>query len=114
MALLKLYFKNSQGRERSIVECETLEEIHEAISDFLDEHNFKYYYTRSWEQDGRIKIDVGSHTEFFFIDGITYEDYLKKLYDGADDAYYESQQPEEKYHQITMDEYLESLGESNA
>jgi hypothetical protein len=106
---LKLYFKNSQGKERLIVECETLEEIHEAISDFLDEHNFKCYYTRSWEQDGRIKIDVGSHTEFFFIDGITYEDYLKKLYDGADDAYYESQQPEEKYHQITMDEYLESL-----
>lgn len=25
----------------------------------------------------------------------------------------ESQQPEEKYHQITMDEYLESLGESD-
>lgn len=26
----------------------------------------------------------------------------------------ESQQPEEKYHQITMDEYLGSLGESDA
>lgn len=109
MALLKLYFRNSQGKERLIAECKTVQEIHKEIQKFLDKCNYKSYYSRSWEQDGRVKIDVGSWSEFFFIDGITYKDYLKKLYDGADDAYYESQQPEEKYHQITMDEYLESL-----
>ena len=111
---MKLYFKNSQGEERLIAECETLDEIHEEISNFLDEHNFKCYYTRSWGGEEGVTIDVGSHSEFFKIKGISHNDYIKELYDGADDAYYESQQPEEQYHQITIDEYLESLGESNA
>ena len=76
---MKLYFRNSQGKERLIAECETLNEIHEEISDFLDEHNFKCYYTRSWEVDGRVKIDVGSWSEFFLVDGITHDEYLKSL-----------------------------------
>lgn len=76
---MTLYFKNSQGKERLIAECETLDEIHEVISDFLDEHNFKCYYTRSWEVDGRVKIDVGSWSEFFLVDGITHDEYLKSL-----------------------------------
>lgn len=98
---MKLYFKNSQGKERLIVECETLEEIHEAISNFLDEHNFKCYYTRSWGDEEGVTIDVGSHSEFFRIKGISHNDYISELQ--KDD------EPEEKYHQITMDEYLESL-----
>lgn len=76
---MKLYFENSYGEERLIAECETIQEAHEEISNFLDEHNFKCYYTRSWNSGGRIKIDVGSHTEFFYIDGISYEEYTKLL-----------------------------------
>ena len=106
---MKLYFKNSQGKERLIAECETLDEIREEISNFLDERNFKCYYTRSWGNDEGVTIDVGSHSEFFKIKGIAHSDYIKQLHDRADDAYYESQQTEEKYHQITTEEYLESL-----
>ena len=106
---MKLYFKNSQGKERPIAECETVQEAHKEISKFLDEYNFKCYYTRSWGDEDGVTIDVGSHSEFFKIKGISYSEYIKQLYDGADDAYYESQQPEEEYHQITFDEYLESL-----
>lgn len=75
VALLKLYFKNSQGKERLIAECKTVQEIHKEIQKFLDKCNYQSYYSRSWEQDGRVKIDVGSWSEFFFIDGITYKDY---------------------------------------
>lgn len=77
---MKLYFKNSQDKERLIAECESFSEAHEWINAFLDEHNFKCYYMRSWEQDGRIKIDVGSWSEFFFIDGITYKEYSEFLH----------------------------------
>ena len=103
MALLKLYFKNSQGKERLIAERKTVKEIHKAISKFLEEHNYTSYYSRSFSKDGRIKIDVGSYTEFFFIDGITHDEYIAALCREDDN---------EEYHQITMDEYLESLQNS--
>ena len=50
--------------------------------------------------DGRIKIDMGSWSEFFLVDGISYADYIKEL---------QTDETEEEYHQITFDEYLESL-----
>lgn len=47
------------------------------INDFLDKHNYKMYYSRQWVgtfkfQRGKFNypalvIDVGSHTEFFYI-----------------------------------------------
>ena len=76
---MKLYFKNSQGEERLIAECETVKDVGKEIQKFLDDHNYKSYYWRSWEEDGRIKIDVGSWSEFFFVDGITHKEYVESL-----------------------------------
>lgn len=76
---MKLYFKNSQGKERLIAECETARDVNREIHKFLDDHNYKNYYSRSWEVDGRVKIDVGSWSEFFFVDGITHDEYIKSL-----------------------------------
>ena len=42
--------------------------ISKLIKDFLDDHNYKSYYSRTWinENDNKEKIcDVGSHSEFF-------------------------------------------------
>ena len=79
MALLKLYFKNSKGKERLIAECETVKDIGKEIQRFLDDHNYKSYYWRSWGANGGVKIDVGSWSEFFFVDGITHDEYLENL-----------------------------------
>ena len=39
---------------------------------------FKSYYTRIWEtDDGLVKYDVGSHTEFFYWEG-PIEAYMEK------------------------------------
>lgn len=63
---MNLYFQNSQGKLRLIAELKTDKEVHAAIKQFLDEHNFKSYYTRSWiDKEGNKWMDVGSHTEFF-------------------------------------------------
>lgn len=75
---MKLFFKNSKGEERLIAEPSNKEEVIKEISKFLDEHNFKSYYTRVWEENDRLKIDVGSHTEFFFLKGMTFEDWTKE------------------------------------
>lgn len=65
---MKLYFKNSRGDKRLIAEPNTEEEAFKEIHKFLDEHNFKSYYTRIWETPDGVKVyDVGSHTEFFHL-----------------------------------------------
>ena len=76
---MELYFENSRGEERLIAKCETAKDVGKEIQKFLDDHNYKSYYSRSWEVDGRIKIDVGSWSEFFLVDGITYSEYLENL-----------------------------------
>ena len=65
---MKLYFENSQGIERVIAEVVNEEEAYKEINKFCEERNFKIYYVRTWMSNGRKKYDVGSHTEFFYLD----------------------------------------------
>ena len=41
------------------------DEAFKKIHDFLDQHNYKSYYTRVWQKDDEVWYDVGSHSEFF-------------------------------------------------
>ena len=78
---MNLWFGNSFGKKRIIAQCSTPDEVNKAIDEFIAECNFKKarengnyrpfvrYYTRIWEQDGLVKYDVGSHTEFFYWEG---------------------------------------------
>ena len=66
--MLTLFFKDSTGTRRKIGEADTEKEIFVLIKDFLDDHKFKSYYTRSWlNPSNKLEkvYDVGSHTEFF-------------------------------------------------
>ena len=66
---MKVYFENSEGKRRVIGEnISTRQEVMKIIQDFLNEHNYKSYYTRVWYKDGLTWFDVGSHTEFFLCD----------------------------------------------
>ena len=63
-----LNFENSMGVERLIAVVDTVGQAHREIKKFLDEHNYKSYYTRSWSPEpGHTIFDVGSHTEFFHL-----------------------------------------------
>ena len=64
---MKLYFRNSQGRLRVIAEPTSEKECNAAIKQFLDEHGFKSFYTRTYyDPDTNRKIyDVGSWSEQF-------------------------------------------------
>lgn len=70
-----LYFKSSYGEYRLLTKC-VYEECHIYIKEFLDDHNFKSYYTRIWIKDDWVWFDVGSHSEFFIwtIEEITEDD----------------------------------------
>lgn len=75
---MKLYFQNSYGVERLIAEPLNKQEVNKEINKFLDDHNFKSYYTRVWEADGRLVFDVGSHIEFFILEGMSFEEWIMK------------------------------------
>ena len=73
---MKLYFENSNGISRQIADCHNEQDIFKEIHKFIDSHNknkpktkqFKSHYTRFWSENGKTWFDVGSHTEFFWVD----------------------------------------------
>lgn len=66
--MTNLYFKNSKGKERCISRnIKSMKAAFEKINDFLNEHNFKSYYTNVSWCDDFVRFDVGSHTEFFYL-----------------------------------------------
>lgn len=75
---MKLFFQNSKGGERLIAEPSNREEVNKEINKFLDDHNFKSYYTRVWEADGRLMFDVGSWSEVFILEGMTFENWSRE------------------------------------
>lgn len=72
---MKLFFQNSKGKERLIAEPSNREEVYNEINKFLDDHNFKSHYTRVWEENGRLVLDVGSWSEFFLLEDMTFEEW---------------------------------------
>ena len=95
---MNLYFRDSHGKRRLIAQdVPTKENIWKHIKRFLDDHNFKSYYTRVWYEDGFTWYDVGSHTEYFLVDANMMEEY-------------EDEQEEEKVIQNTAQRDREALG----
>lgn len=67
---MKLIFKNSYDEERVIAtNLQLKQDCYREINKFLSAHNYKSYYYREWSRENRTYVDVGSHTEFFIIDG---------------------------------------------
>ena len=65
--MYRIIFENSRHEEREIGTSVDMEGAYKIIDMFLDEHNFKSYYKRVWEESGRTKVDVGSWSEFLYI-----------------------------------------------
>ena len=69
--MTKVYFSNSYGILREIGsfgEIEDEQVAFDCINAFVESKNYKSYYSRVWEHNGRTIVDVGSHTEHFEID----------------------------------------------
>lgn len=65
---MKLYFENSAHKRRLLGEYATEQEAVIRMREFLREHEYTSYYTRTWinPQNEQEKIwDVGSWSEFF-------------------------------------------------
>ncbi len=67
MQIYKVFFLNADGVEREIGKGRTIKKARRAVSRFLALKNYKSYYWRTWEENGNLRIDVGSWSEFFDI-----------------------------------------------
>ena len=81
---MKLEFENSYGERRIIGNPNDIEEVWKIISDFLKDHNFKSYYSRINFGNTEWEIDVGSHTEFFYLSELNenVNNYMKGVING--------------------------------
>lgn len=76
---MKLFFRNSRNELKYIGTPETETEAYKMLREFLKEinPNYKIYYCRTYvNPEGTMIYDVGSHSEFFELQG--YEDNLNK------------------------------------
>lgn len=61
-----VYFQNCKGESRKIGAAADRGKAWAIIYKFIEEHNYRPDYVRTWDADGRHYYDVGSHTEFFY------------------------------------------------
>ena len=83
MKIFNIYFKNSRGKETLIDRVQDIggtdtgdySNSFKAITGYIKKinPNYKIVYTRMWEVGDRYCVDVGSHTEFFYIEEDTTE-----------------------------------------
>ena len=66
--MYKVIFENSRKEEREIGTAVDMQEAYKIIDKVLEEHNFKSYYKNVCEiEKGKIRVDVGSWSEFFYV-----------------------------------------------
>lgn len=86
---MKLIFQNSNGEEHRIGYPKDWDEAIFYIREFVSRCNkrkeensqFSIPYIRAYKQDGRVKLDVGSHTEFFFIEDEEFYDKFEGFFE---------------------------------
>ena len=61
------YFKRTNGERVLLAENIGRETAFNTMKQFLGDHNYKSYYTRTWETNGELWMDVGSWSEFFVL-----------------------------------------------
>lgn len=65
---MKLFFENSYKERRIIAEVKDENEALQKIKEFCKERNFKIYYFRINKLGNTLEYDVGSHSEFFYLE----------------------------------------------
>lgn len=79
MINLKVLFENSKSDTYEIAEVDTIEQGLETIKQFCKEKKFEIHYIRSWEYNCVVTVDVGSHSELFYM--VTDEEEYKRMND---------------------------------
>lgn len=74
---MKVLFIDRFNETRFLKEVTTIKEAYDVITQFCEERKFEIRYFRTWEKDGLMTVDIGSHYEVFHIVGIDNEKELQ-------------------------------------
>lgn len=74
---MNLYFEDRKGQMRLISTPATVKAMWEDMRRFMDDRNFKSYYTRINFGKNDICFDVGSWSEFFHLQDFTEDDVIE-------------------------------------
>lgn len=75
---MKLEFQMENNEIEVISHPRSKQELWRDIHKVLEDMEFKTYYQRLYMENDKLKIDFGSHTEFFYVIDLTVAD-LKEL-----------------------------------
>lgn len=64
---MKVEFSNRWGERRFIADVTNLREANVAIHAYLQDYGYTAPYWRYCMEGAEVMVDVGSHTEFFYI-----------------------------------------------
>lgn len=64
---MTVIFENSRGWRRQIAEVGNWTDALRAIHEFLTDHHYTAPYWRYSQNGAEIMVDVGSHSEFFYV-----------------------------------------------
>lgn len=73
---MNLIFLHSDGSKTVVSKMATKENVYTKIKEFVAELNpdYKISYFREWQELQGIIYDVGSHSEFFLLEGVEADD----------------------------------------
>ena len=75
---IKLEFQMENNEIEVISHPRNKQELWRDIHKVLEDMGFKTYYQRLYIENNKLKIDFGSHTEFFYVTDLTVAD-LREL-----------------------------------
>ena len=97
--MIKVIFENYCFQKTLVAEVESKKDANAAINKTLQERGIRAPYWRLWTENNQIVLDFGSHSEFFYIEGITIEEWFAKEEDKvapAESQPVQNEQSEEK------------------
>lgn len=65
---MRVLFSNSRGERREIATVDSIEKAMSEISKFCSERDYIIPYSRTIFSEEGLKIDVGSYSEFFYVE----------------------------------------------
>lgn len=75
---MKLEFQTDKNEIKVISHPRNKKELWRDVDKELEDRRFKIYYQRLYLVNDKLKIDFGSHTEFFYVTDLTVSD-LREL-----------------------------------
>ena len=70
-----LYFTNDSKQKKNLIESDYAEDIYDTILSFFEEHRKFPHFLRVEQEHDKVKISFESTSEFFYIEGVTVEEY---------------------------------------